>query len=132
MFTDADRISSYSRADALADGQLIDVTETAKEAGFLLPAVITSAAWADCVVWGEAEKARKATCQDETGRLWDVVYMAFRAAKDNRSASRIQYAIHRVPREGKGVAPRRVELILSIGPGDSGEPVLTIMLPSED
>lgn len=132
MFTAADIISSYTRAEALADGQLIDVTETAKEAGFRLPVAITCAVWADCVAWGEAEKARKGTCQDENGRLWDVIYMAFRAAESNRNASRIQYEIHRVPREGKGVMPRRVFLILDIGPGDSGEPVLTIMQPSED
>lgn len=132
MFTAADIISSYTRADALADGQLIDVTETAKEAGFRLPVAITSAAWADCVAWGESEKARKATCQDESGRLWDVVYMAFRAADENRNSSRIGYEIHRVPREGKGVMPRCVGLVLCIGPGDSGEPVLTIMLAGED
>lgn len=132
MFTEADIISSYTRADALADGQLIDVTETAKEAGFRLPVAITSAAWADCVVWGEAEKARKATCQDEAGRLWDVLYMAFRAAATNPNSSRIQYEIYRVPREGKGTAPRRVSLSLVIGPGDAGEPVLTIMQPGED
>ena len=32
--TDPDLISAYSRADALADGLLVDVTETAREAGF--------------------------------------------------------------------------------------------------
>ena len=54
MFTAADIISSYTRADALADGQLIDVTQTAKEAGFRLPVALTRPAGADCVAWGEA------------------------------------------------------------------------------
>lgn len=33
--TDLELISAYTRAEALADGLLVDVTETAREAGFL-------------------------------------------------------------------------------------------------
>lgn len=132
MFTDADIISSYTRASALEDGQLIDVSEVAREAGFSLPVAVTRAVWADCVAWGEAEKARKGTLQDEDGRLWDVVFMAFLAAAGNRSASRIEYEVYRVPREGKAVMPRTVRLVLAIGPGDDGQPVITIMQLGED
>ncbi|MFX8797558.1 DUF6573 family protein, partial [Acinetobacter baumannii] len=38
-------ISSYSRAQAIADGALIDVTETAFEAGFQWPVAISRRAW---------------------------------------------------------------------------------------
>jgi hypothetical protein len=34
-----------SRADAIADGVLIDVSENAKEAGFRYPVVLTRAVW---------------------------------------------------------------------------------------
>ena len=44
-------IYAYTRAEAIADGVLIDVTETAKEVGFRLPVALTAAAWADCVAW---------------------------------------------------------------------------------
>src|SRR4051794_4558851 len=35
-------IFAYTRADALADGVLIDVTDTAKEAGFRIPVAVTA------------------------------------------------------------------------------------------
>lgn len=132
MFEDAEVISRYTRADALADGSLVDVTETAKEAGFLFPVAVTQATWLDCVAWGATEKANKPQAlQDEAGRLWDVVYMAFLAARSNREASRLEFSVYRVPTEGRGLKARPVSLVLHIGPGDSGEPVITIMQPLE-
>jgi len=68
-------ICAYTRADAIADGTLVDVTETAREAGFRLPVAMTAAAWADCVTWSETDNQRQ-THQDESGRLWDVLWMA--------------------------------------------------------
>src|ERR1700694_4913366 len=38
-------IHSYSRAEALEDGALIDVTSTTREAGFLIPVALTRAVW---------------------------------------------------------------------------------------
>jgi hypothetical protein len=45
--TDPKLISSYARSEseALADGVLVDVTETAREAGFVIPVALTRAAW---------------------------------------------------------------------------------------
>ena len=45
LFSDADLIHSYSRAQAIEDGVLVDVSETAREAGFTVPVAITRAAW---------------------------------------------------------------------------------------
>ena len=42
-------IDSYTRKQAIADGVLIDVTETASEAGFRIPVALTRAVWADYV-----------------------------------------------------------------------------------
>lgn len=132
MFTDADIISRYTRAEAIEDGELIDVTETAREAGFTVPVALTRAAWVDCVAWGEDEKARKNTGQDEAGRLWDVLYMGYRAASAAGSEQRREYDIYRTPSEGRGVKARRTTLAIHIGPGDDPAPVITIMLPHED
>lgn len=104
MSTSPDLIHAYTRADMLEDGELIDVTEVGREAGFTVPVALTRSVWADCVEWSAADNARKHACQDEAGRLWDVVYMArvygARSAKDCRAV----FPVYRVPREGRGSA----------------------------
>ena len=80
-------ISTYSRAQAIDDGVLIDAGSMAREAGFKWPVAATSAAWCDCVAWSEIDN-QKQTYQDESGRLWDVLIMAvqaIRAASDSTS-----------------------------------------------
>lgn len=72
-------ISTYSRRQAIEDGMLVDISEMAAEAGFNCPVAITRAAWSDCVKWTEADSNRQ-THQDESGRLWDVLWMASLAA----------------------------------------------------
>ena len=125
-------ISSYTRAQAIADGTLVDVTGTAREAGFKLPVALTAAAWADCVEWTAEDNKRKRHCQDQAGRLWDVLWMALLAARTNKSSADVLYTLHRVPREGMGMRPRLVQLRMTVGPGDTPEPVITIMTPTED
>ncbi len=44
-------IYSYTRAQAIDDGVLIDATEMAKEAGFNWPVALTAAAWSDWKLW---------------------------------------------------------------------------------
>ncbi len=123
-------IHTYSRAQAIADGVLVDVSEVAREAGFKWPVAMTCAAFEDCVSWSEAD-SRRQTHQDESGRLWDVVYMARLAARRG-GAEPIKFQLYRVPRGGRGVRPRLVTLKMMSGPGDQGEPVITIMMPGED
>ncbi|MCF3643318.1 hypothetical protein LXM94_25525 [Rhizobium sp. TRM95111] len=134
VFTDDDLIHSYSRAEAIADGGLIDVTETAREAGFTISVAVTAAVWADCVAWSDEDGHRKGTVQDEAGRLWDVVWMASRAARkpSNHAKQVSPFVVYRVPRPGRGRMPRLVVLALRIGPGDAGEPVITITTQNED
>ncbi len=45
MFSDSDIISKYTRAQALQDGQLIDVSKVASEMGFTYPIAITQNLW---------------------------------------------------------------------------------------
>jgi hypothetical protein len=67
MFENSDLIHSYSRAQAIEDGVLIDVSATAREAGIRWPVALTRAAWERCV-----SVPPGVACQDEAGRLWDV------------------------------------------------------------
>ncbi|RLJ64603.1 DUF6573 family protein [Sulfurisoma sediminicola] len=122
-------IHSYTRAQAHCDGVLIDLSDTAREAGIAFPVAITKAAWADCVEWTD-EDSKRQTYQDEAGRLWDVIWMLKLAAR--RGGSEIRYQLYRVPRGGRGVRPRLVTLKAICGPGDQGEAVITVMLPGED
>lgn len=46
MFEESDLIHRYTRAEALRDGVLIDVSQTARDAGFRYPVALTAAAWA--------------------------------------------------------------------------------------
>lgn len=125
-------ISSYSRAEALADGVLIDAGPMAREAGFRWPVAITAAAWADCIVWDATDTERQVH-QDQSGRLWDVLFMAVHAARNSTSSSsELLFQLYRVPRDGHSQDAQRVTLKLMTGPGDGREPVMTILLPNED
>ena len=63
-------IYAYTRAQAIADGVLVDVSKLAREAGFKIPVAVTAGVWAECVA-----VPKGILCQDETGRLWDVLMM---------------------------------------------------------
>nr|WP_326532008.1 DUF6573 family protein [Rhodoferax sp.] len=123
-------IYGYSRAQAISDGVLIDVSVMAKGVGFSVPVAITSAVWSDCVEWNDRDSSRQ-TYQDESGRLWDVLWMAHLAAR-RAQGGEVAYTLRRVPRGGSGQRPREVTLHLHIGPGDAAEPVITLMMPGED
>jgi len=133
-------VSTYTRAQAIEDGLLIDVSTTAREAGIVWPVALTSAAWADCVAWDDATEARKGyTGQSESGRLWDVCWMlsrvVLRAAQQGLQSSPAHptyVELLRTPREGRGVMPRLVHLKFIVGPDDNGRPCITVMMPCED
>ena len=78
-----DVIYSYTREQALEDGFLVDVSETASEAGFTIPVAMTRAAWTDLVEWNDNNRA----FQDEAGRLWDVLTMARYFARGVKGSS---------------------------------------------
>ena len=125
-------VASYSRAQAIEDGILIDVTAMAREAGFKWPVALTHAAWCNCVAWTERDN-RFQVQQDESGRLWDVLFMAFYAIRTAAvPGDRLVFSLYRVPKDGHSTEAEEVSLKLMVGPGDAGEPVVTIMQPNED
>ena len=104
----------------------------AQEAGFKWPVAVTSAAWADCVAWSE-DDSDKQVHQDQSGRLWDVLFMASHAIRqDSGSGDRLLFKLYRVRRDGYSMEAILATLKLIVGPGDQGEPVITILLPDED
>lgn len=118
-----DYIHSYTRQNAIQDGVLIDVTETAKEAGIKYPTALTRAVWSTYVKVPEDVEH-----QDESGRLWDALWMFRHAAKQNTD-NVLEYQLL-VANDNN--SPKLVTLKAVCGPGDNMDPVITIMLPDED
>jgi hypothetical protein len=51
-------IHAYSRANAIEDGVLIDVSSVAKEAGFKIPVAVTSGVWERYIEWTPEDTRR--------------------------------------------------------------------------
>jgi len=129
MFDDFDLIHSYTRAEALEDGFLIDVTETAKEAGIKFPVAVTTELYHRYI---KPTKAERHHGQDPEGRLWDVLVM-FTYNAWNADGPILSYKVSFVKEQPDGSLDNETqELKAVIGPGDTPEPVITIMLPWED
>lgn len=123
-------ISVYTRAQAIEDGVLVDVTETARKAGFKHHTVVTRNVWERCVAVPEGLEGQG---QDEQGRLWDVIWMASLAARKAATRESLVTFTVSVLKGSQGGLPMRRdhELWLHIGPGDAAEPVLTVMFPED-
>ncbi|MCA9028780.1 MAG: hypothetical protein KDA86_26490 [Planctomycetaceae bacterium] len=117
-------IFSYTREQALSDGVLVDVTDLAREAGFRHPTALTSTAWSRYVQVPDG-----VTCQDETGRLWDILWMLAIKSRQLGMECETLFQLHVRNKESR---MDLVTLKAVCGPGDQGEPVITIMLPEED
>ncbi len=117
-------IYSYTRAQAIEDGVLIDVSEMGQEVGFHFPIVITSAVQA--IVEDIPPNYRG--IESSGSRLKCVLNSAANAARSaNNNQEQVLFSVE-LPHDSQN----KVVLKLHIGPGDFFEPVLTIMLSSED
>ena len=119
-------IHSYTRREAIEDGVLVDVSAVAREAGIRYPVAVTSAVWGNYV-----EVPPDVVGQDEQGRLWDVLWM-FRTAVQRQRGPGSDVVRYSLLVRNDNERPREVELKAVCGPGDDGEPVVTILLPEED
>lgn len=131
-------IHSYSRRQAIEDGVLVQLSgegyegdewipQMVAEAGIRFPLAVTTAVFMDCI--GLTKAAEKAL-NDIKGRLWDVLWMfsqAVRRLPEHRDQFVFELYVVR-----DRVRPDRVRLKAICGPGDDGEPVITIMYPHED
>jgi hypothetical protein len=112
-------IDTYSRKEAIEDGSLIDVTSIAKELKFKYPVALTQKAQ------GVAYTLKKSLgiSKDQAIRTLLTVMRDEIVAKKPSSdtfyftvkTSRDEHALYSV-----------------IGPGDTAEPVITVMVPGED
>ena len=139
-------VYGYSRAQAIADGLLVDLTTATDETGqhlcprygFKIPLAITRNAWAKAIEAGgnwrtgrDGEVLELKGGQSLTGRLQELLWMLKIACVcDPASTDRVRFEVYvDVTGDGRREA---VKLWAHCGPGDDAEPVITVMLEDED
>jgi len=107
-------IFSYTRAQAIEDGVLMDVTPIARAAGFKLHTVIT------CGLLSELKSGKPEDYNVFTA-IYDVLATLYRAVRAQKERDdRVFF------KSGE------LDLWAMVGPGDDAEPVMTVMLVGED
>ena len=120
-------IYSYTRAQAVADGVQVEVTKTAREAGISFPVFLTRRVFDAYVAVPPG-----VSCQDEAGRLWDIVWMLrFAIMRARPGVQRIPVALY-VRNDNRRAT--LIKLVATCGPLDidDAQPAITVMLPDED
>ena len=128
--SDFTAIHTYTRAQAISDGMLIDITPMATEAGIALPTVVSANLYHGHVV---PPTNTLDLGQSIEGRLWDVL-MVLRAYGKRAEGNRITFPVDIVAGRTPEGAPRvvTVKVIAMVHPSDDAEPVITIMLPEDE
>ena len=127
--TDWNLVYAYTRAQALADGVLVDVTEEAKQFGYKVPVAITANLFN---LYVRASEGMIAEGQSTEARLRDILMVLLYKIKQRPNTDRIIFKVKFAMGPTQRNISRTVELTSVIGPGDQGEPVLTIMLPEDE
>jgi len=117
----------FKRTTSGPDGVLVAVSDLAREAGFVFPVALTERLYHSCVVPALDLVAEGQSIQ---GRLWDLLFVLRFAIAKARNTDTVLFKVLFLMSHGADPVP--IELKAVCGPGDDGEPVLTIMLPDED
>ncbi len=118
-------VSHTSRAAALEDGDLIDITYAAKEVGIQLPVAISREAWNLCVAMTPATRESRHT---QARRLHDVVSMLLWAMRRSAPGRDIAFEVRCVTTNLRETC---IPLRANVTYGDYAEPVMTLVLPEE-
>jgi len=120
FWEDAEVISTYTRAQAIEDGVLVDLSKLSPNDTRLYKhnVACTSA------VWALVEKAAKKG-QSLWVTVWDICLMSIHPVKELDESTRL-FKVS-IPLGGKTYL-----LKIVCSGGDNGEPVITIMFPDED
>jgi hypothetical protein len=112
-----DVISVYTRAQAIADGVLIDLSEHPDaQKCYKHPVAFTNPLWCEIT---------RGAGQDETtrdARIWDILYMSTAGTAKIEGSDSFFPVI---------VGSRTLKLRANCGPGDDWKPVITIGFPAD-
>ena len=136
-------ISSYSRAQAIEDGVLVDLSALAREAGFKYPVAVSAGVFAVLAPWdkgtlGDVSKPAMGQPlyglgQSFNGRAWDLLTILLNEIRRGQGGDRVNFApLFQLSTRPGFVGPMRVPMYALCGPGDNAGPVITVMLPWED
>ncbi|WP_297919592.1 DUF6573 family protein [Metallibacterium sp.] len=114
-------IYSYTRAQALADGVLVDVSERAQRAGIRYPTACTHGVWAliDCLPASDTDTLAGIVRDVRAEEVLRAMLAAIRRG-GVRGTDRVTF-------QALGCA-----LWAQCGPGDTAAPVVTVMREGED
>jgi len=115
-----DVIYAYTREDAINDNTLLEVNDTAREAGIKFPVAITKNLYHKYI-----NPKTMPTGQDEKGRLWDLLSM-FRFNVKNSEGSKLYYKVK--------FSGKLIDVIASVEPKSMTDPnpAITICLPEDN
>ena len=120
-------IYSYSRAQAIADGVLVDLSTVVGDVcrqHYKFPIACTSEVWA--IV--ERAVSNEKYCNDLFGVVHDILYMSKQNVVARIGESGVIFRVIIT-----GVGRQKIFTFKMIcGPGDNAEPVLTLMFPEQD
>ncbi|MDA3960663.1 MAG: hypothetical protein PF961_07720 [Planctomycetota bacterium] len=118
-----DIVSSYSRAEAIADGVLVDLSAIARQTPLRFPVAITNSAHESACVPTSATDLQIAQRAVIHSMLLAIAHPG------SRQTDQIRFAVSVLAPDD---TRREVSLTARIGPGDDPSPVITIMLDGED
>jgi len=132
-------IHAYCDAQAVQDDEAIEPNpETAREAGYHLPVILTRRAYEHVVEW---TRPGDEWMQSEDARFWDVLNTGRAAAKAalNQPGDPFGFRVARIPNKtpsgqhSKSQLPMTVTLAIRIEPHNFDlNPCLVISIPGED
>ena len=123
------KTGTQTRKQSIEDGRQRDITETAKEAGLLVPVFITSTVWNN---WITPDEEGLKVGEDEKLRLRSILDKLLYFIRVHRLTNKSNLIYFPVPltRAGK---EENVQLMSHLGPLEKADkrPCITIMTPEE-
>ena len=137
---DMELIYSYTTKQAVEDGLLVLIpADTSKEAGITFPVYLSKAVWDKYVEVPSGMEGE----QDESGRLWDILWM-FRMAARKVSGSYLEFEFicrladiadwepNEVLFEGRFLRTVTLKAMIQAQDFDDPSPAIFILKPNED
>jgi hypothetical protein len=131
MFSDLDVIYTYTRANAIADGVLVDLSANFPDECSQLykyPVAATAAVWRiiEQAVAGDSSNSLK-------GVVWDLLWMSQKGISKRLDPTQHLFTVIITGAGGSRFERNQhYEFKAMCHPGDTAEPVITILQPDED